>query len=204
MMYTELLKKNRTNILKYLQSLGEDRRGYSSRRQGIGPLFPDMDGYIYATEEEIVVVLMDPGKNKRFDEKDDMAWDLALTCELYRNRLQRLSKHVPNVYGVLVTSDDVLSHYEIKDELETFDIAIIDNVTGLDCLSLPVNTDDQLPVAFPLTFLYEAEFTEADYAYAEYSLISLIDPDITTEERDEEMDYLREEFNLDEMYKEEI
>ena len=162
---------------------------------------PDMEAYIYATEEEIVVVLMDPGINKRYDEKDDMAWDLALTCELYRNRLQRLSKHIPDVYGVLVTSDDVLSHYEIHDELEALDIAVIDNVTGLDSLSLPVNTDDKLPVAFPLIFLYEAEFTEADYAYAEYSLISLIDPDITAEERNEEMDYLREEFGLDKMYK---
>ena len=200
-MHTELFKKDRTNILKYLQSLGENRTVYSAHRDSIKPLFPDMDGYIYATEEEIILVLMDRGFNKRFEEKDDMAWDLALTCELFRNRLQRLSKHVPNVYGVLVTSDDVLTRYEIKDELETFDIAIIDNVTGLDGLSLPVNTDESLPVAFPLIFLYEAEFTEADYAYAEYSLISLIDPDITTEERDEEMKYLREEFCLDEILK---
>lgn len=200
-MYTELLKKDRTNILRHLQSLGEENRIYSAHRQGMGPLFPDMDGYIYATEEEIMVVLIDKGTNKRYDEKDDMAWDLALTCELYRNRLQRLSKHVPDVYGVLVTSDDVLSHYEVRDELETLGITIIDNVTNLDNLSLPVNTDDQLPVAFPLNFLYEAEFTEADYAYAEYSLISLIDPDITPEERDEEMDYLREEFDLDEILK---
>ena len=200
-MHTELFKKDRTNILKYLQSLGEDRTVYSAHRDSIKPLFPDMDGYIYATEEEIILVLMDRGFNKRFEEKDDMAWDLALTCELFRNRLQRLSKHVPNVYGVLVTSDDVLARYEIKDELETFDIAIIDNVTGLDGLSLPVNTDESLPVAFPLIFLYEAEFTEADYAYAEYSLISLLDPDITTEERDEEMKYLREEFCLDEILK---
>ena len=100
-----------------------------------------------------------------------------------------------------MTSDDVLARYEIQGELEAFDIAIIDNVTGLDGLSLPVNTDESLPVAFPLIFLYEAEFTEADYAYAEYSLISLIDPDITTEERDEEMKYLREEFCLDEILK---
>ena len=144
---------------------------------------------------------MDPGTNQRFGDKDEMTWDLALTCEMYRNRLQRLSKHIPDVYGVLVTSDDVLSHYEIHDELEALDIAVIDHVTGLDSLSLPVNTDDKLPVAFPLIFLYEAEFTEADYAYAEYSLISLIDPDITAEERNEEMDYLREEFGLDKMYK---
>ena len=200
-MHTELFKKDRTNIVKYLQSLGEDRTIYSAHRDSIRPLFPDMDGYIYATEEEIILVLMDRGTNKRFDEKDDMAWDLALTCELFRNRLQRLSKHIPDVYGVLVTSDDVLARYEIQGELEAFDIAIIDNVAGLDCLSLPVNTDETLPVAFPLIFLYEAEFTEADYAYAEYSLISLIDPDITTEERDEEMKYLREEFCLDEILK---
>lgn len=200
-MCSEISKKNRKDILKFLQSLGEDRRIYSAHRDSIRPLFPDMDGYIYATEKEIVVVLMDSGENKRFDEKDDMAWDLALTCELYRNRLQRLSKHVPEVYGVLVTPDDVLARYEIKDELEVLNIGIIDNVAGLDRLSLPVNTDETLPVAFPLTFLYEAEFTEADYAYAEYSLISLIDPDITTEERDEEMNYLREEFGLDDMLK---
>ena len=200
-MHTELFKKNRNNILIYLQSLGEDCTVYSAHRDSIRPLFPDMDGYIYATEEEIILVLMDRGTNKRFDEKDDMAWDLALTCELFRNRLQRLSKHIPDVYGVLVTSDDVLARYEIQGELEAFDIAIIDNVAGLDCLSLPVNTDETLPVAFPLIFLYEAEFTEADYAYAEYSLISLIDPDITTEERDEEMRYLREEFCLDEVLK---
>lgn len=200
-MHTELFKKDRTNIVKYLQSLGENRTVYSAHRDSIRPLFPDMDGYIYATEEEIILVLMDRGTNKRFDEKDDMAWDLALTCELFRNRLQRLSKHIPDVYGVLVTSDDVLARYEIEGELEAFDIAIIDNVAGLDRLSLPVNTDETLPVAFPLIFLYEAEFTEADYAYAEYSLISLIDPDITTEERDEEMKYLREEFCLDEILK---
>ena len=201
MMHTELFMKDRTEILSYLQSLGEDRRVYSSHRQGMGPLFPDMDGYLYATEEEIIVVLLDSGSNKRFDEKDDMAWDLALTCELYRNRLQRLSKHVPSVYGVLVTSDDVLANYEIHDELDALGIAVVDNVTGLDRLSLPVNTDNRLPVAFPLIFLYEAEFTEADYAYAEYSLLSLLDPDITAEERNEEMDFLREEFGLDKMYK---
>lgn len=200
-MYSEIAKKNRNDILKFLQTLGEDCRIYSAHRESIRPLFPDMDGYIYATEEEIIVVLLDSGSNERFDEKDDMAWDLALTCELYRNRLQRLSKHVPSVYGVLVTSDDVLSHYEIHDELDALGIAVIDNVTGLDRLSLPVNTDNRLPVAFPLIFLYEAEFTESDYAVAEYSLISLVDPDITPDERDEEMNYLRKEFGLDEILK---
>ena len=44
--------------------------------------------------------------------------------------------------------------------------------------------------------MVEAEFTEQDIAYAEYSLLSLIDPNITHEEREEEMDFLREEFGI--------
>ena len=117
MMHTELFMKDRTEILSYLQSLGEDRRVYSSHRQGMGPLFPDMDGYLYATEEEIIVVLLDSGSNKRFDEKDDMAWDLALTCELYRNRLQRLSKHVPSVYGEPRTTENAVRGLLFEDSL---------------------------------------------------------------------------------------
>ena len=58
-MYSEIAKKNRNDILKFLQSLGQDRRIYSAHRQGLEPLLPDMEAYIYATEEEIVVVLMD-------------------------------------------------------------------------------------------------------------------------------------------------
>lgn len=200
-MKTEIFKKTGKNILEYLRKLGGMSNIYSACRQGLEPLLSDKDAYIYATEEEIILVLMDPGTNKRYEDKDEMAWYLALTCELYRNRLQRLSKHVPNVYGVLVTSDDVLASYEIHDELDALGIAVIDNVTGLDRLSLPVNTDNRLPVAFPLIFLYEAEFTESDYAVAEYSLISLVDPDITPDERDEEMNYLRKEFGLDEILK---
>ena len=76
-------------------------------------------------------------------------------------------------------------------------IAVIGNVDGLDHLALPVNSDSELSIAFPLQFLYQAEFTEADLAFAEYSLISLIDPNITQDERTEEMNYLMEEFCLE-------
>ncbi len=200
-MKTEIFKKTGKNILEYLRKLGGMSNIYSACRQGLEPLLSDKDAYIYATEEEIILVLMDPGTNKRYEDKDEMAWYLALTCELYRNRLQRLSKHIPNVYGVLVTSEHVMVCDDLQEIWDALDIALIDSVEGLDHLSLPVNTDDNLPVAFPLDFLYNAEFTESDYAFAEYSLISLIDPDITPDERDEEMDYLREEFGLDEILK---
>lgn len=195
-MYSEITKKNRNDILKFLQSLGEDCRIYSAHRESIRPLFPDMDGYIYATEEEIILVLMDPGTDKRLEDQDEIAWGLALTCELYRNRLQRLSKHVPNVYGVLVTSEHIMVCDDFQEIWDALDIALIDSVEGLDHLSLPVNTDDNLPVAFPLDFLYNAEFTESDLEFAEYSLCTLIDPYTTPEEREEDLDYLIKEFRM--------
>lgn len=196
-MYSELFRKDNNSIVKYLQKLGANKKIYSECRHGIGPLFPETESYIYATEEEIVIILMDSNKNPITAEKDDMAWDLALTCELFRNRFLRLSRHVPNIYGVLLTSDNVVDFDEMHSVWKTVDIAVIGGVKGLDQLTLPVNTDSQLSIAFPLIFLYEAEFTEADHAYAEYSLLSLVDPDISHEERDEEMNYLREEFGLE-------
>ena len=195
-MYSEITKKNRNDILKFLQSLGEDCRIYSAHRESIRPLFPDMDGYIYATEEEIVLVLMDPETDKRLEDQDEIAWGLALTCELYRNRLQRLSKHVPNVYGVLVTSEHIMVCDDFQEIWDALDIALIDSVEGLDHLSLPVNTDDNLPVAFPLDFLYNAEFTESDLEFAEYSLCTLIDPYTTPEEREEDLDCFIKEFRM--------
>ena len=195
-MYSEIAKKNRNDILKFLQSLGEDCRIYSAHRESIRPLFPDMDGYIYATEEEIVLVLMDPETDKRLEDQDEIAWGLALTCELYRNRLQRLSKHIPNVYGVLVTSEHIMVCDDFQEIWDALDIALIDSVEGLDHLSLPVNTDDNLPVAFPLDFLYNAEFTESDLEFAEYSLCTLIDPYTTPEEREEDLDCFIKEFRM--------
>ena len=198
-MYTELFKKNNTNILKYLQKLGENKKIYSERRIGIGPLFPETACYIYATEHEIAIVLIDTDSNKRYAEKDDMAWDLAFTCELFRNRFMRLSKHVPHIFGVLLTSDHVADQEEMKSVWETLNIAVVDNIENLSDLSLPVNTDETLSISFPLIFLYQAEFTEGDYACAEYCLISLVDPDITADERSEELNYLYEEFGLEQL-----
>lgn len=195
-MKTEIFKKTGKNILEYLRKLGGMSNVYSARRQGLEPLLPNKEAYIYATEEEIIIVLIDPGANKRFEDKDEMAWDLALTCELYRNRLQRLSKHIPNVYGVLVTSEHVMVCDDLQEIWDALDIALIDSVEGLDHLSLPVNTDENLPVAFPLDFLYNAEFTESDLAFAEYSLSTLIDPYTTPEEREEDLAYLIKEFRM--------
>ena len=128
------------------------------------------DFYIYATENELVLVLVDLECKEGIGKKKELAFDLSFTCELFRNRLLRLTKNVPHIYGVLVTADLASDYETILHMCETLDIYLICNVKGLENLSLPVNTDENHPLAFPMMFLYEAEFTEDDYANAKFGL----------------------------------
>ena len=194
-MYTVLFKKDLHSIVECLRKLGHLPNIYSEKRNNLGVL-SDNKLLVYATEQELALVLVDHDNKADNTEKEELVWDLAVTCELFRNRLLRLTKNVPHVFGVYVTKDNVVDYDEMKPIWEELDVAVIDNINGIDYHSLPVNTNKDLPVSFPLMFLYEAEFTEQDIAYAEYSLLSLIDPDITHEEREEEMDFLREEFGI--------
>lgn len=171
-MNNDFTNKNNTSILDYLEELGKNPTVYSERRNGIGPLFPDSAFYVYATETDIALVLIDPEEGNRSEEKDDIVWDMALTCEMFRQRFLRLSKHVPRIFGMLLTSYEVIGKEVMQPIWETLDITVIDQVEGLAPLTLPVNTDDQLSIAFPLIFLYEAEFTEEDYANAGYNILS--------------------------------
>ena len=194
-MYTVLFKKDLHSIVECLRKLGHLPNIYSEKRNKLGVL-SDNKLLVYATEQELALVLVDHDNKADNTEKEELVWDLAVTCELFRNRLLRLTNNVPHVFGIYVTKDNVVDYDEMKPIWEELDVAVIDNINGIDYHSLPVNANKELPVSFPLMFLYEAEFTEQDIAYAEYSLLSLIDPDITHEEREEEMDFLREEFGI--------
>ncbi len=169
-MHQEFMNKDNNSIFEYLDKLGRDRRIYSEKRKGLGPLLTQNDFYTYATEKELVLVLVDLGSKEGIDKKKKLAFDLSFTCELFQNRLLRLTKNVPHIYGVLVTADSASDYEAMQHVWETLDIYVICNVQGLENLSLPVNTDENHPLAFPMMFLYEAEFTEVDYANAKFSL----------------------------------
>ena len=194
-MYTVLFKNDRHSIVECLRKLGHLPNIYSEKRKELGVLSGNKL-LVYATEQELALVLINHDNKEDYTEEEELVWDLAVTCELFRNRLLRLTKNVPHVFGVFVTKENIADYDEMKPVWEVLDVAVIDNVDGIDYHSLPVNANKELSVSFPLMFLYEAEFTEQDIAYAEYSLLSLIDPDITHEEREEEMDFLREEFGI--------
>ena len=172
-MYNEFMNKSNLSILDYMEKLGKDSRIYSEKRRGLGPLLTQYDFYIYATERELSLVLFDLGSENGVAPKKELIRDLAFTCELFRNRLLRLTKNIPHVYGVLVTSDLVSDNRATKQLRELLDVALIYGVKGLDNISLPVNTDKEHPLAFPMMFLYEAEFSESDILYASHHLHSL-------------------------------
>lgn len=172
-MYNEFMNKSNLSILDYMEKLGNDSRIYSEKRRGLGPLLTQYDFYVYATERELSLVLFDLGSENGVAPKKELIRDLAFTCELFRNRLLRLTKNIPHVYGVLVTSDIVSDNRATKQLRELLDVALIYGVKGLDSISLPVNTDKEHPLAFPMMFLYEAEFSESDILYASHHLHSL-------------------------------
>lgn len=172
-MYNEFMNKSNLSILEYMERLGKDSRIYSEKRRGLGPLLTQYDLYVYATERELALVLIDLGTESEVSPKKELIWDLAFTCELCRNRLLRLTKNIPHVFGVLVTSDLVSDNRATKQLRELMDVEQIYGVKGLDNISIPVNTDNEHPLAFPMMFLYEAEFSESDILYASHHLHSI-------------------------------
>lgn len=173
-MYNEFLNKSNLSILEYMEKLGRETSIYSNKCNGLGPLLTQYECYLYTTERELALVLIDKGTSDRVAPKKELVSDFALTCELFRNRLLRLTRNIPHVYGILITADLVSDHRAMRNDWETFDIEVIYGVKGLDNLTLPVNTDENLPVAFPMMFLYEAEFNENDILYASHHLQSKV------------------------------
>lgn len=198
-MYNEFMNKSNLSIFDYMEKLGRDSRIYSEKRRGLGPLLTQYDFYVYATERELALVLIDLGTENEVSPKKDLIWDLAFTCELFRNRLLRLTKNIPHVYGVLLTSDNVSDSIATKQLLELFDVKLIYGVKGLDNISISVNTDKEHPLAFPMMFLYEAEFSESDILYASHHLHSLKEEEepLSQEEIADEMGINLADFGLD-------
>ena len=198
-MYNEFMIKSDHSILDYMEKLGRDPRIYTEKRRGLGPLLTQYDFYIYATERELALVLIDLGTEDKVAPKKELIRDLAFTRELFRNRLLRLTKNIPHVYGVLLTSDLVSDNRATKQLRKLLDIGIIYGVKGLDNISIPVNTDKEHPLAFPMMFLYEAEFSESDILYASHHLHALEEEEepLSQEEIAAEMGVNLTDFGLD-------
>ena len=56
-------------------SLGKDSRIYSEKRRGLGPLLTQYDFYVYATERELALVLIDLGTEDEVSPKKELISD---------------------------------------------------------------------------------------------------------------------------------
>ena len=60
-MYNEFLNKSNLSILEYMEKLGRETSIYSNKSNGLGPLLTQHDCYLYTTERELALVLIDEG-----------------------------------------------------------------------------------------------------------------------------------------------
>lgn len=75
-MYNEFMNKSDHSILDYMEKLGRDPRIYSEKRRGLGPLLTQYDFYVFATERELALVLIDLGTEDEVSPKKELISDL--------------------------------------------------------------------------------------------------------------------------------
>lgn len=173
LMYTEFLKKNSTNILEFLQELGKNSKVYSNNCEGGIPLLEDMLTYVYATEKEMAVVLIEPTFSQHKTEIKTLAWGMAVSCEMIRNIMLSQSRHIPSVFGVLLTGDEVTVSSDVLSKWDFANISVIGGVDNLENLVLPVNPDEKLPTAPFLSSILQAGYTGSDIEVANDHLSEL-------------------------------
>lgn len=188
-MVDDFRKQSQGTILKFLQLVGSNPQIYVKHMVGLGPLIKDLDVYLLANEEEIVIVMIDPAGGRRYeladempfgkyipqyftedDKRDSPVWQLALTCELLRHWMLRLSKHIPHVWGQLILGSKVVNTEDVQSYWESLNVGVIDHAEIPQTFSLPDHAVHDCPMAFPLEFFYSAEFTLEDIEAARHSL----------------------------------
>jgi len=224
-MIDNLRKQDRDTILEFLQQLGNNPQLYVKHIVGLGPLIQDNDVYLFANDNEIVIVSLDtadgseneladeePFNDERplyFSEKSHRpspVWGLSVGCELVRHRLAQLSNHIPHVWGVLLTRSNLLNYEDMTSVWNTLNVSVFHRLGSRLKLAVSDSTDDELPMAFALQFACDAEYEDSDIVKAErclrqlmsdaYNTADAVDTDDENEEDDTIPDWLKN-FTLD-------
>ena len=188
-MIDELRGQTKGSVVNYLKSQGQKAELYSNTSKGLEPLLQNHEVYIYADLNEVVLVVLDPRSSRMSELADEEpfndehplwfsesshrespVWKLAVTCEMYRERLRRLSNHAPSVYGVLLTGCEVINYNDMLDVWKKLDVSVFDQMSGLNRLQFPVNADASLPVAASMSFVFEGDYSPANVIDAERKL----------------------------------
>jgi AAA+ superfamily predicted ATPase len=197
-MICDLKKQTNKSVVKFLRRQGQAAQIRSLHFKGIAPLFQENEVYVYSDDNEIVLVVVDAlsfpngelADEQPFEEEKPLyftenshrpspVWHLAVTLELIRRRLQRFSKHIPHIYGVLLTGSLIINYDDMDDVWRTMEISVFHQMENLKKLSLPVSDTDDQKFDFPLTFIKAAEYDDWEVEDVEEKLEKLLDPDST-------------------------
>lgn len=187
-MITDLKKQTEESVLKFLQQLGGSSQVYSKRVVGLVPLIQDQV-YVYATNDEIILVVVDyqsfpngeladeepfEGRHPLYFSEDSHrpspVWDLAVTLELIRRRWLRLSKHGPNLWGVIFTGSKIINYDSMQDVWDSLNISVFHKMKHLKDLSLEVHDTHLKSMSIPMMFIYEADYEESEIKDVEQNL----------------------------------
>lgn len=197
-MICDLKKQTNMSVVKFLRRQGQAVQICSLHFKGIAPLFQDNEVYVYADDNEIVLVVVDAlsfpngelADEQPFGEEQPLyftesshrpspVWHLAVTVELIRRRLLQFSRHIPHIYGVLLTGSLIINYDDMGDVWRMMEISVFHQMENLKKLSLPVNDTDDLKYDFPLMFIKEAAYDDWEIEDVEEKLEKFLDPDST-------------------------
>ena len=154
-------KQDRHSIWKHIEAMAVNYAVYSKFKTGVDPHLTGKDVYVYANEENLVVVCVDCYKEKEkptYEEGgsigpvilnrgqepcDSVVWKLKETMNIMERRLSLCHFDLP-VYGVLLTEARIINAEDLEDVWESNNIRVFEGFKDLRHRRASVNADDGL------------------------------------------------------------
>lgn len=193
-MISDIKSLTSDSVIPYLQGLGKDPNIYSNFCKGMEPLLCNYDVYLYIEINEVVVVVLDPRPklvSELADEepfngehplwfsesshRESPVWKLAVTCDMICERLKRLGQSKPHVWGVLLTSCEVINYSDMVEVWNTLRVSVCHRMMGLHNLSLAVNPHIEMPISLPMPMIWDAKYSLANIKESETALGRLME-----------------------------
>ena len=153
--------QTKTTIWKHLEFLSENYIVYSTYMKGLYPFLLNYDIYIYAFENNVVIVCLDScghSEENIYEESASLSpiilnegceprisavGKLAEAIQFIKERLQKKNCQM-QVLGVLLTEAEITNWFELSEIWSTHNLMVIDELKRLKFKKIGVNRDDSL------------------------------------------------------------
>ena len=215
-MIDELRGQTKESVMAFLNDLSQNQELYSNTSKGLEPLLQNHEVYIYANLNEVVLVALDPRSSRMAeladeepfndehplwftdrDHRESPVWKLAVTCEMIRERLSRLSHHAPEVWGVLLTGCEVINYDDMLDVWKKLNVSVFDRIPDLNKQHFSVNANPGFPAAVSMSFVFEGSYSHANIKDAERILRRKMEDVYETPRKPTIFDFDDDDFDTD-------